>query len=358
MRILIANPFGIGDVLFSLPLVQAVRRAHPQGFLGYLCNRRTVELVEAWPELDWHCVFEKDEFRAAWRRSKREGVEFLRRTVGSVQGQRFDLLLDLSLGWHYGLAAWLGGVPKRIGFDYRGRGRFLTDRVPLVGFDRRSVAEYYLDLADRLGIARPPRAEVRLPLSEPAREAGRRYLETLGIREGKRWVGIVPGGGASWGPNAHYKQWPAERFARLGDWIASRFDAQILLIGDRTDAALCDEIARSMSAPAKQAIQLPSLLLLATVLQRCDLVVGNDSGPLHIAAAVGARSVTLFGPVDPSVYGPAGDRTLHRVVARGLACQPCYRNFHLPPCPWEIACLNGLEPEQVMEAVEETLKTT
>lgn len=356
MRTLVVNPFGIGDVLFSLPLLHALRDRDPDGFLGLLCNRRTEELAAGWSFLDWRSVFEKDEFRWAWRRSKREGIQTLARIVRQVRGERFDLLVDLSMGWQIGLAALLAGIPRRVGFDFRGRGRFLTDRLPVNGFHDQPVAEYYLDLLQLLELPRPssPRLELELPAGTDSQVEA--YLRSLKIPPDDRLIGMVPGGGASWGPHAVFKQWPPERFARVADDLSHRYGARILLIGDSEEAPLCREVTSTMTSPAGLAIQVPSLMLLAGLLKRCELVVGNDSGPMHIAAAVGAKTVSIFGPVDGSIYGPFPAGPIHRVVAKGLACRPCYQGFRFPPCPWDNACLKQLEAAEVTRAAGELLR--
>ncbi len=360
MRILIANPFGIGDVLFSLPLLHALREQEPNGFLGYLCNRRTQEMVESWPLLDWTTVFEKDEFRAQWGRSKRRGLGLLSRLLRDIQSRRFDALIDLSLGWHVGLGGLLAGIPERVGFDFRQRGRFLTRRLVIQGFQDRPVAEYFLDLLPLLGFLLPRRIQRSFPLPKSIESEADRYLESIGSSGGDRWVGVVPGGGASWGRQASFKQWPPPHFSRIADRIGQRYEAKIVLIGDASEAALCRNVASGMRRKALLATGVPSLLLLAALLKRSEMVLGNDSGPMHLAASMGTKTVSLFGPVDGSVYGPFPARESygsHRVVSKGLACRPCYRGFRFPPCPWENGCLRELSVEEVWEAVVDLMET-
>lgn len=356
MRILIANPFGIGDVLFSLPLIDAIREADPQGALGFLCNRRTEELVAASGLVDWCLVFEKDEFKAAWRRSKRQALRQLSQLFREIQRQRYDAFVDLSLSGQYGLGAFLAGIPRRVGFHFHRRGRFLTHRIPVDGFHDRPISEYYLDLLPLLGLPRPARIRFSYRLPPTALTQAQRYLESQGISVSDRLVGIVPGGGASWGPNARFKQWAPERFAFVADDLADRWKVQPLLVGDVRETSLCQQVADRMKGKAIWAIGIPSLLVLAGILKRCDLVVGNDGGVIHLAASVGTRTVSIFGPVDGSVYGPVvPDERIHRVVAKGLACRPCYQGFRFPPCPWDSACLKRLEVSQVLEAAESLL---
>jgi len=181
-----------------------------------------------------------------------------------------------------------------------------------------------------------------------------RTLEIHRVSLSAPMAGIVPGGGASWGPNAVYKQWPPERFARMADHLARR-GLQILLIGDAQEISLCRQVADRISVPPAFIVQVPSLLLLAGLLKRCRVVVGNDGGTMHLASAVGTPTVSIFGPVDASVYGPTPGGNTHRVVSKGLACRPCYQRFRFPPCPWDNACLKKLEVEPVLQAVDEIL---
>ena len=355
LRVLIVNPFGIGDVLFSLPLVRAIRQEVPAAFIGYLCNARTEELVSGWPEVDWRFTFEKDEFRRLWSVSRWQGIHFLRRTLEAVRAERFDTLVDLSLGWHTGLAGMFCGIRRRIGFDFKERGKFLTDALSLSGYSSRPVAEIDLDLLELMGLPRPAGIDFRLSLPVEAEKRAEEYLSRQQLAGGS-FAAVVPAGGASWGPNARYKQWPPERFAEVADHLTRRHRLDVLLIGDRTEEPLCREVAGRMSASAPRIVQIPSLLTLAGILKRSKLVLGNDGGTMHLAAAAGARTVSIFGPVDATVYGPLGGGSEHRVVAKNLACRPCYRQFRFPACPWDNACLKNLEAEPVLRAADEILK--
>ena len=354
MRILIANPFGIGDVLFSLPFLYALRERDPKGYIGYLCNRRTEELVTSSFPIDMHWTFEKDEWRVLWRRSKKKALQQLIQFPKAIQKERFEFFVDFSLGWHYGLGALLAGIPRRIGFDFRGRGRFLTEKLPLAGFHEKPVAEYLLDLLPFLGLSRPQQIRTDLSLPKEAQEEAGRTLSSLGISPTRPFVCIVPGGGASWGPNAIFKQWAPEQFAQAADRIADHFKAQILIIGDESEAPLCEKVRSLMREKASCATPIPKLLLLAGIFKKADLLLGNDSGPMHLGAAVATKTVTIFGPVDARVYGPYSaslNGFLHRTVTKGLACRPCYQGFRFPPCPWNNACLKHLSNEEVFDVV-------
>ena len=347
-RCLVVNPYGIGDVLCTIPLVQAVRRA--AGRVGFLCNARTATLAQAMPGVDEVVVFEKDQFRAAWAQSKRRWWAAVRQMAATVRAGQWDTTIDLSLNWQFGAALAALGIPRRVGFDYRGRGRFLTDRLSLAGFDDRPVADYYLDLLAVLNLPRPTEVRIDLPVPSAAMADADRWLAHVAGSSTRPLIGLVPGGGASWGPNAYAKQWPTNHFAAIADRLCETLGGEVLLLGDRADEAARRAVAQAMRHQPRWLDPPPSLLTLAGILKRCRLVIGNDSGALHLAVAVGTPSVTIFGPASPVVYGPLpGQASTHRVAVKAVPCRPCYARFRLPPCPWEHRCLTTLHPDEVYE---------
>jgi heptosyltransferase-2 len=167
-------------------------------------------------------------------------------------------------------------------------------------------------------------------------------------------IGMVPAGGVSWGVGAPFRRWSAEGFAAVGDLLAERHGAQILLFGEPSDASICGTVSRLMKRPAVDVSGQTTLGQFIGLLKRLTLVVCNDGGPLHLAVSQRTRTVSIFGPVDPLVYGPYPvDPARHQVVLRReLLCRPCYHGFKLPPCPYERACLTTIQPEDVIRACE------
>ena len=348
-RVLVVNPYGIGDVLATLPLVRALRAAYSTGRVGFLCNRRTESVVQEFPGLDEVIVFEKDEFRRLWREHRGQWISAVRRLAATVRRGRWDVAIDLSLNWQFGAALKLLGIPMRCGFDFRGRGRFLTQRLPLEGFSNRHVADYYLDVLQLLDLPRPTDHSLELPIGDETRREADAWLTQQGITPARPIVALVPGGGASWGPNASAKQWPPQQFAILTERLQQQSPgAQLVLIGDAADQPICRAVAAAARSSITMLNPAPSLHLLAGVLAQCQLVIGNDSGALHLAVAIGTPSVTIFGPASPVVYGPWTTATeRHRVAVKNVPCRPCYDRFRLPPCPWEHRCLTTLDPDEV-----------
>ncbi len=354
-RILIVNPFGIGDVLFTTPLIRAVRRAFPDSHIGYLCNRRTERILQDNPHLNELFIYEKDELVQRWRTSQWEGMAYLIRLLWHIARGRFDLVIDLSLGERYGLLLKLLGVPRRVGFNYRRRGRFLTESLSIMGYHDEHIVDYYRRLLRFIGV-RLEESSLELRVSVEDEQWADQWLREHQL-EGKRpVVGMVPAGGVSWGVGAPFRRWSYEGFAKVGDTLIEQWDAQVILFGEAMDAAACQAVAQLMHHPTIDVSGQTTLGQFVSLLTRLSLVLCNDGGPLHLAVSQGVKTVSIFGPVNPNVYGPYPRTPRHRVVYREeLTCRPCYHQFRLPPCPYERACLTSLPVEQVLEACEALL---
>lgn len=357
VRILIVNPFGIGDVLFTTPLVRALRRAFPESHIGYLCNRRTEAVLRGNPHVNRLFIYEKDEALRLWKASSRQGLGYVWRLLRDLRGVGFDLVVDLSLGERYSFMLRLLGVPRMVGFNYRRRGRFLTESLPIDGYQEGHVVTYYQQLLQSIGI-RLQEGALELRASAEDQRWAQAWLETQGLAAGSLLVGIVPAGGVSWGIGAPFRRWHAEGFAAVADALVERHGATILLFGEQADAATCQQVLRAMHHPALNLSGQTTLGQFVSLLSRLALVLCNDGGPLHLAVSQQVRTVSIFGPVDPAVYGPyPAHDPRHRVVCREeLLCRPCYHQFRLPPCPYERACLTTITPGEVLEACSALLQ--
>ena len=355
-RILIVSPFGIGDVLFSTPLIRAIRRAFPDAYVAYLCNRRTEEILRHNTHVNELFIYEKDEFVVLWKQHKLRAVRRLLSLLWDIRRRRFDTAIDLSLGERYSFFLALFGVPRRIGFDFRRRGRFLTHRLAMTGFRDRHVVDHYVDLLALIGI-RMLEPNLELAMSSEDGQAVEQRLQTLRIRHDRPLIGLVPAGGVSWGIQANFRRWSKNGFILVGQRLSQRHGATLLVFGEPKDHDVCEEITRAIGEPAVDLSGQTTLGEFVSLVARCDLVIANDGGPIHIAASQGVPTVSIFGPVDPRVYGPYPRSPHHEVVYHeSLPCRPCYHQFKLPPCPYERACLTEVEPEDVLEACERILK--
>jgi len=351
-KILIANIFGIGDVLFTTPLIANIKAHNPQVQIGYICNRRTESLLANHPKINRVFVYERDEFNRLYKESK---FRFLKKTqefLSDVKKEQYDMLIDISLSGFIGFFASVIGIKRRIGFDYKQRGRFLTERIVLKGYENKHVVEYYLDLLELIDVPIKHK-QLELFIDDHHRNWADEFLRANHLNERDVLIGVVPGGGASWGKDANFKRWPAAKYAKLADKLIENTHAKIILMGDSREEELCRSVEKLMTQDAVMACGQTTIHQFAALAQRCRLMIVNDGGPLHIAVAAQARTVSIFGPVDERVYGPYPSQN-HRIVARPLACRPCYRQFRRASCD-HVSCLNLIEVDEVFEKVKEIL---
>ncbi len=351
-RFLVINPFGIGDAIFSMTLVEALRRSHADAFIGFVCNERTVDLVRLNTSIDQTFVFNRDLFRRLWKKSPFLFYKKLRAFLKMLRENHFDTVYDLSLGREYSFFCWWIGIKKRIGLDYKNRGLFLTDKIKIDGYSGRQVAEIQLDLLNISNIFYKNKNPI-LPISVSAvaKSDVRDFLKKNGVPDQDKLITVAPGGGKSWGANAIYKQWDAERFAKTAQVFSEEQHSKVLLLGDRSERQLLEKTAsflreRCVIASGEEMEKVCALLL------RSSLLCCNDGGLLHLANALGVKTVSIFGPVDEKVYGPYGNSIPHVAVTQEVPCRPCYQKFHFPPCPNERRCLAELPVEKVVAAMK------
>ena len=353
MRILIVNPFGIGDVLFTTPLIANLKEAMPDCFIGYVCNIRTKDILLNNPKIDKVFIYEKDQFRKLFRASKILGIRKVIKLLNSIRKKKFDIAFDLALGQEYGFFLWLAGIKKRIGYNYKNRGIFLTDKIDTQGYDKRHIVEYYLALLKLIGIEPKPK-DLEFPLGPKDLEWAENYLKENELTDDDILIGLIPGGGASWGTAAFRKQWPIHRFAHLANQIVDRFGAKIMLFGDETEVALCNQVASLIKDMPIMACGKTTISRFAALLKKCKLIICNDGGPLHLAVSQGVRNISIFGPVNPLVYGPYPKSENNLVIKKDLVCQPCYQRFKLKGCR-HMDCLNTIEVREIMSAIDNFL---
>lgn len=349
-KILVINPFGIGDVLFTMPLVHTLKDAFPGVKLGYLCNSRSAALLKANPYIDCVFIYDRDEFELARRRSFVGWLKKLFSFIAEIKKERFDLVLDLSLNKEYGFFSWCTGIKQRVGFDYKNRGMLLTDKFPLRGYKDKHVIEYYGDLLKYFNLSLKYKTP-ELYIDENDKKQVEVILQKEGIVFSNDIVVIAPAGGKSWGKDAFLKHWPVTNFAALADKIIEKKQATIIIVGDNSEKELASRLVALMRGKAFNLCGMTSIGQLAALLDRARLVIANDGGPFHMAVALKKKTVSFFGPVDPVVYGPyPADNNRHAVLTSNLDCSPCYRNFRLSGCVKDKACLEGISVEEALKA--------
>lgn len=354
-RFLLINPFGIGDVLFTTPVIRAIKDSAPDSFVGYWCNERVSAILRMNRDIDKVFALNRGDIKRIARRSWFKETGFWLGLLSAIKKEKFEVCFDFSLDHRYGLVSKLAGIKKRIGFNYKNRGRFLTERVNISGFGLKHIVEYYADLLKFAGMSSKIK-EMYLPLDEHTGMRGKDILRQAGIDTHEKLIGISPGGGASWGKDSSFKHWPAANFAALIDKIKGVSKrVNVVLLGNLQEKSISDRIEAAIKSKIINLAGKTTLEELCAVIGSLDVLVTNDGGPLHIAVASGVKTVSLFGPVDDLVYGPYPRSNKHIVISRHLSCQPCYINFRFKGCLNNQKCLEDISVKEVFEAVKKLL---
>jgi len=348
-RVLVVNPFGIGDVLFSMVLVEALRKALPEdGVIGFVCNERVDSLVRLNTSIDRTFTFNRGLMDRLWRKDPMLCWAKTKGLLGLIRSERFDTLIDLSLGRQYAFFAALVGIPRRVGFDFRGRGIFLNRKKKITGYSDEPVADTQLGLLDLLGVPYTRgRARVPITIHDFSKHEAAAALRQRGFFDSEPILAVAPGGGRSWGENARYKQWAPERFAETVNAQGSK----VILLGDKSERALLERTAALLKPLSFVACGEP-IEIVGALLLRSKALLCNDGGLMHLANALGVPTVAAFGPVDERVYGPYGTDVPHTVLTEPVPCRPCYRDFRFPPCPYDRRCLDLLPAARAVRALE------
>jgi lipopolysaccharide heptosyltransferase I len=305
MNVAIVKLSSIGDVVHALPVAAALKRHRPAARLTWIAEAREATLLEGHPDVDEVLVADT----RGWRR-ERPGVRAMREALGvarALRARAFDVALDLQGLLKSGVLTALTRAPRRIGLaaPFRrewGSGLFTNERVRPPA-SARHVVEQYLALLHPLGLAQPA-VEFRMPGDVAAETVADEFLASAGIKPRDRLVVINPGAGRAG------KRWPVERFRALAHGLAAGAGARVVVLwgpGEEPDA-------RAIAADAADAVVAPPTTLreLTALVRRARLVIAADTGPLHIAAAVGTPCVGLYGPTSGVRNGPYGAG--HRVL--------------------------------------------
>ena len=319
-RLLVRAPNWVGDVVLSLPALRDLRRAFPAARLSVLARPWVADLYGAVPEVD-------DIIPS----------HGLHPDIGRLRGA-FDAAVLLPNSFGVALAAWGARIPERWGFATDGRWPLLT-RAPRVPAATRGQSQvyYYRAMLDGLGFDTAPPPDVSLRCPEEWRERGRALLGADGP-----WLGLNPG--AFFGTA---KRWLPERYGAVGDLVSHRVGAKVVLVGGKAERPLADAIAAGMASKPRVLTGETTLPELLGVLSCLDGFVTNDSGPMHLAAALGVRQVAVFGSTDWRETAPFTEQA--KLIREPVECAPCM----LRECPIDHRCMRSVTVERVTEAALE-----
>jgi heptosyltransferase-2 len=336
-RILVKGTNWVGDTIISFPAVNSLRRIFPQAHIAVLAKSHLAELWKANPDINEVISFD---------RAKGEQRIFDEMRMSRlIKQQGIDLAVIFPRSFSSAWLVFLGGIPHRIGYKGEVRDWLLTERL-----DRTTEIlsthrmYYYLHLIERLG-REPSPSLPSLSINGELEKWADNFLSHNSLR-GRVLIGFNPG--ATYG---EAKCWPLEKFVALGKRLEKTYDASILIFGSSRpkEKELNATIAEGIGEGCLNLSGQTSLLELASLLRQCHLLVTNDTGTMHVAAAVGTRVVAIFGPTDPRTTSPLGEG--HVVIREEVPCGPCLKRV----CPEDHRCMDLIEVEKVYNTVRAQL---
>jgi heptosyltransferase-2 len=321
----------------AVPALRAVRRRFPEAEIAILARPYVAEVYRD----QGIC----NQLIADDSQSKHTGILGRERLAAELRAMRFDVALLLQNAFDAAWLAWRAKVPERIGYARDGRGFLLTHpvRVPKSNEIPRHERFYYLELLRRAGWIDALLDEplITLYVSEPNRQRAEEFLVASGARQNSLRIAI--GAGASYGSA---KCWPPSRFAELANRLRAQTDADVILFGTAREAAVTRAISSELHRPPVDLTEKTAIADLPPLLSQCHLFIGNDSGAMHVAAAVGLPVVAVFGPTDPRGTAPVTPRST--IVQQKPYCSPCF----LRQCPTDHRCMRSITSEMVEAATK------
>ena len=339
-RLLIVGTNWIGDSVMSLAAVRELRRLFPESHLAILARPWVAGIFESQGILDEVLVPAENSGFAG----------DLLNTAGRLKGFHRAFLFPNS--FRAALTAFLARVPARFGYRTDGRGLLLTHKArPRILRLKRHQIYYYLDLLYQTGISSRDylkdsgfQPDIGLKATEEGLRSARRVLEDAGLPPGRPLVVLNPG--AHYGPA---KRWPSERYARLADRLISEANVSVVIIGSRSEEPVARSISKFMTGCPLVLTGKTNLITLIGLLSLSRLLVTNDSGPMHLAAALDTPQISLFGSTDETATGPFSRRA--EVIHKHVECSPCL----LRECPIDLRCFTRIEVDEVYESAREAL---
>jgi heptosyltransferase II len=334
-KILVRSTNWLGDVVMAFPFLAELRRRQPEAQITLLARPRVASILQNQPGVD-RIVLDRNE-------GLHQGWSGFFNLAGDLSQLNFNKAYILPNSFGSAFQLWLAGIPERIGFHTDGRGVFLTHAIRK-GRKLKQVHEsrLYLRLLDGDSPLDSSALPSSITLTDKERSDARIRLEQEGLLLGQnqQLVGMIPG--AAYGTA---KRWPEAYYIQLAEKLIKEFQCRILLFGAPSERDITERVASQAGTNVINLAGRTNLRQLAALLSECRVVVSNDTGAMHVAAAVGTPVVALFGPTNPVTTSPGGRG--HRLLRKPVDCSPCL----LRHCPMDHRCMKALIPEEVFPEV-------
>ena len=342
MGILVISLRALGDMVLITPIFRLLKNACPFDELTVVVDSIGHEVFLNNPRIDRIFVIDRIKNRRLpfFRRIKKDFKDF-----SNLRSLHCEVAIDLFGGPRSSLMTLLSGASKRLGgSDVQNVKSWFYTHCALINREGEHLVEQKLKIIQPLVPKKEENLPLELFLTDSEKEWGLTYLKRSGMQLGEKIVGFFPGAG--W----EHRQWPADKWAELGDRIGKDFGVRVVLIGGVRDQPACKKVSSLMSGHTDIFIQ-GSIRQTMSIINHLDLFISNDTGPMHIGVALGCPTIALFGPSNKIKYGPWGGNA--RIISKNLPCSPCPQQ--VDTC-WEV----GREKQECMKLidVQEVYQTT
>jgi heptosyltransferase-2/heptosyltransferase-3 len=349
-RILLIRPDHLGDVLLTTPAIYALRQALPHAELHALVGPWSARVLASYPEIDTVLTVPFPGFSREPSDSLRSPYQLALNTARHLRRIAYDTAIVFRPDhWWGAMVTHLASIPERIGYNLADTAPFLNHKIT---HHHEHVIIQNLRLIERwIGPVKPEAVIYRFPITQSDRSYIDGYLAEWGLTSDQPIFCIHPGSG-TW-----VKQWPEENWATTADILTEQLNAQVVFTGGEHELAMIKRITQQMTQPFCTIAGETHIGQLAALYARARVVLGPDSGPLHLAVAVGTPTVTLFGPADPIEFGPWGSPPRHFVLASDIDCRPCRILDWADDDPAYHPCLRDISVAQVLSAAREAAQS-
>jgi lipopolysaccharide heptosyltransferase II len=336
-NLLIRSTNWIGDAVMTTPAVRAIRKRFPNTHISILAKPWVVPVFENSEHIDRLLIYDDQ--------GRHKGIFGKFRLAKDLKKYHFDAVILFQNAFEAALITFLAGIPLRIGYNTDVRQLLLTHAVSCTNeIKKKHQTDYYLNIIRGIGMEEYNR-ELYLKLNQKDRFRVEKILTEQRLSVDDKLIGINPG--ATYGPA---KQWPYDRFARLADKIQAFTGGRIVIFGGPHDKELGRKISRRMLNRPIDLSGGTSLGEAMALIERCDLFITNDSGLMHVAAALDVPLIAVFGSTNPATTGPLGSNS--KVVQAAVPCSPCLKS----DCPeGHLKCMDQIDADRVFDVAKEML---
>ena len=345
-KIFIRESNWIGDAVMTTPAISSIKKSFPHAKLSVAANPYVAEVLRYNPCIDEFLVF-------ASKNSNNNLLSRFRLFRQWGKKNNFDIAILFTNSFKSAFEVFLMGIPERAGFDTDGRGFLLTKKIHATAeILKKHDVEYFLELITEIGIE-PQDKELTLKLSSSDEAFAKDFFAQNNLSPTQLIVTICAG--ASVSP----KEWHSERYAKLCDLLIKNYKAQVIIIGSNADYPVSSKIISLMEEKAINLAGKTSLRESMAIIKNSSLYIGNNSGPMHIAAAFKTPIVAILGPSAPEKTAPYLEKEKYELVIKPFECRPCRHNFFReckPSANNKPPCIEAIEVEDVMKGINSLLR--